>query len=119
MRKATVEKYFEGFRRQDHAMILSGLTDDVVWDLYGYTTLEGKDAFDAEIENAAFEGRPSLWVDRLVEEGDAVVAIGRGEARLRGGDVLRFRFADVFTFTGDLISRLETYQVNLDGGPAS
>jgi ketosteroid isomerase-like protein len=112
-RKAVVEKYFEGFRRSDHAMILSCLTDDVVWELHGYTTLRGKDAFDAEIENPAFEGSPTLTLDRLVEEGDAVVAIGAGSARKTDGEVLNFRFADVFHFTGDAISRLETYQANL------
>jgi ketosteroid isomerase-like protein len=34
--KAIVEKYIEGFRRSDHARILSCLTDDVVWQLHGY-----------------------------------------------------------------------------------
>ena len=50
-RKQIVEKYIDGFRRTDHAQILSCLTDDVVWELHGYRTLRGKDAFDAEIEN--------------------------------------------------------------------
>jgi uncharacterized protein len=112
-RKAIVEKYIDGFRRSDHAAILSCLTDDVVWELHGYTTLHGKDAFDAEIENDAFEGSPTLTIDRLIEEGDSVVAIGAGSAAKKGGDALEFVFCDVFSFSGDLISRLETYQVNL------
>src|SRR5262245_66205829 len=112
-RKAVVEKYIEGFRRMDHAMILSCLTDDVVWELYGYTTIRGKDAFDAEIENDAFEGRPRLEIDRLIEEDDIVVALGGGSARKKDGEVLTFLFADAFTFRGEAISRLETYQVNL------
>jgi hypothetical protein len=29
-RKAVVERYIEGFRRSDHTMVLSCLTDDVV-----------------------------------------------------------------------------------------
>jgi hypothetical protein len=49
-----VQTYIEGFRQDDHAMILSCLTDDVVWVLHGYTTLSGKDAFDKEIQNEAF-----------------------------------------------------------------
>lgn len=53
-RKDIVEKYIEGFRRSDHGQILSCLTDDVVWELPGYKTLQGKDAFDAEIENDGF-----------------------------------------------------------------
>jgi uncharacterized protein len=112
-RKGIVEKYIEGFRRGDHAQILSCLTDDVVWELHGYKTLQGKDAFDAEIENDAFVGRPTLTIDRLVEEGNSVVAVGSGTVARKGGGRLEFVFCDVFTFTGNAISRLETYQVNL------
>jgi ketosteroid isomerase-like protein len=46
-RKDVVEAYIEGFRRSDRARILSCLTDDVVWVLHGYKTLQGKEAFDA------------------------------------------------------------------------
>ena len=43
--KKTVERYMEGFRRGDHEMILSCLTEDVVWDLPGAFHLEGKEVF--------------------------------------------------------------------------
>jgi hypothetical protein len=39
--------------------------------------------------------------------------VGSGEVGLRDGGLLTFVFCDVFTFAGDKISRLETYQVNL------
>ncbi len=110
-RKGTVEKYIEGFRRSDHAQILSCLTDDVVWELHGYKTLQGKDAFDAEIENEDFEGSPTLTIDRLIEEGDTVVATGGGNVAKKDGDRLSFVFCEVFTFTGDAVSRLDTYHV--------
>jgi ketosteroid isomerase-like protein len=111
MRKSVVEKYIEGFRRSDHALVLSCLTDDVVWVLHGYKTVAGKAAFDAEIENEGFEGSPTLTIDRLIEEGDTVVAVGGGSAAKKGGEQVRFVFCDVFTFTGDAIRRLETYLV--------
>ena len=113
VRKDVVDTYIEGFRRSDHAQILSCLADDVVWELPGYATLTGKDAFDKEIQNDAFVGSPKLTIDRMIEEADSVVAVGSGEAARRDGDLLSFVFCDVFTFTGDKISRLETYQVNL------
>jgi uncharacterized protein len=113
LRKEVVETYIEGFRRSDHELILSCVTDDVVWELFGYTTLTGKDAFDKEIANPAFVGSPELTIDRLIEEGDSVVAVGSGRAARRDGEPLTFVFSDVFTFAGDKISRLETYQVNL------
>jgi uncharacterized protein len=110
-RKDIVEKYIEGFRRSDHAQILSCLTDDVLWELHGYKTLQGKDAFDAEIENEDVEGSPTLTIDRLIEEGDIVVATGGGSVAKKDGDRLRFVFCEVFTFTGDAVSRLDTYHV--------
>ena len=114
-RKQAIEAYFEGFRRSDHAMILALLTDDVVWDLPGFRHLEGKPAFDGEIENPAFEGSPDLTIDRLVEEGDTLVAIGTGEGRHREAGPFRFAFCDVFTFQDDLIERVESYLVPLGG----
>lgn len=112
-RKTTVETYFEGFRRSDHAMILDRLTDDVVWNLPGHAHLEGKAAFDAEIENPEFAGSPTLHLDRLVEEGDTVVAIGTGSGTQQTGETHRFAYCDVFTFTGDRINRVESYLVPL------
>jgi ketosteroid isomerase-like protein len=112
-RKDAVAAYFEGFRNRDHAAILARLTDDVVWDLPGHRHLSGKEAFDSEIENEAFVGRPTLVVDRVVEEGDVVVAVGTGEASFRDGGTHHFAYCDVFTFRGDLIERVESYLVTL------
>ena len=93
--KAVVEQYFDGFRRSDHKQILDLLTDDVVWDLPGFKHLAGKAEFDAEIENPDFGGRPALDVDRLVEDGDTVVAIGRGAATHKEAGEFRFAFCTV------------------------
>jgi ketosteroid isomerase-like protein len=112
-RKQVVETYFDGFRLGDHAQVLACLTDDVVWDLPGYKHLAGKEAFDGEILSAEFQGRPRLTVDRVVEEGDIVVAIGSGEAMRTAGDVHRFVYCDVFTFRGDVICRVESYLIAL------
>jgi uncharacterized protein len=111
--KDVVETYFDGFRRSDHEQILACLTDDVAWDLPGYTHLRGKDAFDQEIENDEFVGSPTLTVDRLIEEADAVVAIGSGETTHKSGELHRFVFCDVFTFAGDRVCRVESYVVPL------
>ena len=81
--RAVVEAYVEGFRRSDHEAILACLTDDVEWVLHGYRALQGKAAFDGEIESDAAVGSPTLHLDRLIEEGDTVVAIGSGEMTLK------------------------------------
>ncbi len=117
-RRRVVEAYFDGFRRGDHAAILACLTDDVVWDIVGHKRLQGKAEFDAEIESDRFEGHPELTVGSLVEEGDRLVALGRGLGRLRGGGELRFAFCTVFGLTGaDAIAEVTSYIVPLGPGP--
>ncbi len=114
-RKRTVDAYFDGFRAGDHEAILALLRDDVVWVIHGHGRAEGKQAFDREIENDAFEGAPELTVQSLIEEADTVVAPHLGEGRLRGGAPFRFAGVTVFAFDGELISRVESYVVPLTG----
>jgi hypothetical protein len=49
--KKAVERYIDGFKKSDHAQILSCLTDDVEWIMPGAFHHVGKAAFDGEIEN--------------------------------------------------------------------
>src|ERR671925_502882 len=114
-RKQAVGAYFGGFRASDHEAILALLSEDVVWVIHGHGRTEGKEAFDCEIENDAFEGSPKLTVERLIEEGDTVVAPHLGEGRLQGGDVFRFAGVTVFGFDRELISRVDSYIVPLQG----
>ena len=111
IQKRVVEQYFDGFRRIDHAQILACLTDDVVWDVIGHIHLEGKEAFDGEIESENFAGSPSLDNDRLLEADNTVVAIGVGEGTFTSGEAFRFAYCTVFTFTGELVSKVESYIV--------
>jgi uncharacterized protein len=115
--KKTVERYMEGFRRSDHEMILSCLTDDVVWDMPGAFHLVGKVAFDREVENPAFSGKPTIIVSRLVEEADVVVAEGTVQARRSDGGMLDAVFCDVFEMSGGKIRRLVSYLMEVTGRP--
>jgi uncharacterized protein len=112
-RKDVVDRYFDGFRRSDHVQIIECLTVDVVWDLVGFKHLEGKDAFDSEIENEGFVGSPTLDVDRVIEEGATVVATGTGSGTQTTGDRFEFAFCTVFTFAAEHIKRVESYIVPL------
>ena len=107
--KRTVERYMDGFRKSDHEQILSCLTDDVEWDMPGAFYLVGKEAFDGEIENPAFVGRPIITISRMVEENDVVVAEGTVRAEKRDGGFLNAVFCDVFAMRDGKIQRLTTY----------
>jgi len=94
-------------------MVLSCLTDDVVWHIYGHATITGKEDFDAAIEGDGSMGSPELTVHRLIEEGDSVVLQGIGRRVPQAGEPIEFVFAEVFTFRDELVCVLETYHVNL------
>jgi ketosteroid isomerase-like protein len=75
--------------------------------------VQGKAAFDKEIENEAFVGRPTITTTRLVEEGDVVVAEGTARARKKEGGVLLVRFCDVFVFRDGHIAKLTSYLMEM------
>ena len=111
--KRTVDRYLAGFRVSDHAEILSCLTDDVEWEIPGMFHSRDKAAFDKEIENEAFVGRPDIAVNRLIEEGDVVVAQGSVRAQKRDGGALSLRFCDVFVLQAGKIKRLTSYLMEI------
>ena len=111
--KKTVEAYMEGFRRSDHAMVLSCLTDDVEWEMPGFFQLSGKEAFDKEIENEAFTGSPILVVTRMTEEKDVVIAEGSVRAQWKDGGFMDGVFCDVFVMEREKIKRLISYFVEI------
>ncbi|HET9294856.1 MAG TPA: nuclear transport factor 2 family protein [Gemmatimonadales bacterium] len=107
--KKTVARYMDGFRTSNHEQILACLTDDIVWDMPGAFHLVGKDAFDGEVENEAFVGRPDITVSRMTEENDVVVAEGAVRVGRRGGGELHAVFCDVFVMRGAKIKHLTSY----------
>jgi ketosteroid isomerase-like protein len=111
--KATVERYMDGFNLSDHDLILSCLTDDVAWDMPGVFHLKGKRAFNKEIENEAFVGRPKIWVSRVIEQDDVVVAEGTVEVMRREGGLMKAVFCDVFEMRDALIRRLTSYLMEI------
>jgi ketosteroid isomerase-like protein len=107
--KKTVSDYMAGFNASDHAKILSCLTEDVIWDMPGVYHHVGKAAFDKEIENDAFTGKPIIKVIRLVEEADVVVAEGTVHGTKKDGNGFNAVFCDVFLMSKGKIKKLTSY----------
>lgn len=107
--KKIVEKYMDGFNKSDRRQILSCLTDDVEWILPGVFHLKGKDAFDKEIENPAFEGKPLIVITHMIEENDVVIAEGTVRAKKKDAEFINLVFCDVFEMRDNLIKRLTSY----------
>lgn len=111
--KQTVENYMDAFNRTDHADILSCLTDDVEWLIPGAFHVTGKDAFDAQVENDAFVGSPTIHVTRMIEEHDVVVAEGTVRSARKDGGLLNAVFCDVFVMRDAKIRHLTSYLMEL------
>lgn len=113
--KRTVAQYMAAYRAHDHAGVLGTLTDDVEWVLPGAFHKEGKAAFDAEIENDGFEGRPDIRCHRMTEEGDVVICEGQVKTKPKGKAELWLAFCGVFEFRGGKIAKLTSYLMPLEG----
>ncbi|MEU2614628.1 nuclear transport factor 2 family protein [Micromonospora sp. NPDC007271] len=89
----TVNTYLDGFRKNDHEQILSCLTDDIEWTVFGAFRLSGKEAIDGA---PVFIDPPELEVVRMVEQGDVVMAELTGTAKRAVGGEMRMSMAEVF-----------------------
>lgn len=107
--KQTIERYIDGFNKLDHVQILSCLTDDVEWIMPGIFHHKGKEAFDKEIENPAFSGKPVVTLHRLTEENDIVIVEGSVIATKATGEKIPLVFCDVFEMHKGKIKKLIGY----------
>ncbi|HCT79138.1 MAG TPA: nuclear transport factor 2 family protein [Micromonosporaceae bacterium] len=109
----TVETYLDGFRKNDHAQILSCLTDDIEWTVFGHFHLTGKKAYNDAIDGQGFTGPPQLEVVRMVEQGDVVMAELAGSATRDNGEVMRMSMAEVFVMRDGKIAERRAWVIEL------
>src|SRR5688500_9033718 len=109
----TVNTYLDGFRKNDHAQILSCLTDDIRWTVFGAFHLTGKQAYDEAIDGTGFVGPPRLEVVRMVEQDDVVMAELTGSATRESGEVMRMSMAEVFVMRDGRIAERRAWVIEL------
>jgi ketosteroid isomerase-like protein len=111
--RQTVETYLDGFRKNDHAQILSCLTDDIEWTVFGAFHLTGKRAYDEAIEGPGFVAPPQLEVVRMVEQDDVVMAELTGSVMRDTGEVMRMSMAEVFVMRDGKIAERRAWVIEL------
>jgi ketosteroid isomerase-like protein len=110
----TVSTYLDGFRKNDHQQILSCLTDDIKWAVFGAFQLTGKEAYDKAIDGAPeFVDPPELEVVRIVEQGDVVMAELTGTAKRATGGEMRMSMAEVFVMRNGKIAERRAWVIVL------
>ena len=111
--KKLVETYLDGFRTNDHEKILSCLSEDIRWTVFGHFFLTGKQAYDDAIDGPGYIGPPRLEVARMVEEGDTVMAELRGWVPRQSGEPVRMSMAEVFVIRDGKIAERRAWVVPL------
>lgn len=110
----TVNTYLDGFRKNDHAQILSCLTEDIQWIVFGAFHLTGKEAYDKAIDGAPnFIDPPALDVVRMIEQGDVVMAELTGTAKRAAGGEMRMSMAEVFVMREGKIAERRAWVIAL------
>ncbi|GIH02462.1 hypothetical protein Rhe02_05290 [Rhizocola hellebori] len=109
----TVQTYLDGFRKNDHEQILSCLTDDIEWTVFGHFHLTGKQAYNDAIDGEGFTGPPQLEVVRMVEQGDVVMAELTGSATRDSGEVMAMSMAEVFVMRDGKIAERRAWVIEL------
>ena len=110
----TVNTYLEGFRKNDHEQILSCLTDDIEWTVFGAFRLTGKEAYDKAIDGAPrFIDPPELELVRMVEQDDVVMAELTGTAKRAEGGEMRMSMAEVFVMRNGKIAERRAWVIPL------
>ena len=110
----TVNRYLDGFRKNDHEQILSCLTDDIRWTVFGAFRLTGKEAYDKAIDGTPdFVDPPTLDVVRMVEQDDTVMAELTGIARRAAGGEMRMSMAEVFVMRDGKIAERRAWVIPL------
>ena len=98
------------FSRQDWPGLLSLVTDDVErWEVGGPTPSRGKTEFDQGVRPGQDVVSLDGEIDRLLEEGNVVVADGTVRVSLKDGKAINVRFCDLFEFEGEKVKRLTAY----------
>jgi len=107
---AKVAGYYRLVDAGDVAGIVALFAPDGVYERPGYEPFAGRAAIERFYRGERVIASGAHTIDRLVREGEAVVAEGRFEGRLRSGAVASVRFTDIWRFAPEgLVAHRTTY----------
>jgi ketosteroid isomerase-like protein len=105
---------YDSFSKGDIPAVIETLDPEVQWDVTAILP-QGGSFSGPDGVGGFFEGLAKAWeefrvsLDDLIASGDDVVAVGRAEGKLSGGDSAGYGFAHVFTLRGGKIVRFREY----------
>jgi uncharacterized protein (TIGR02246 family) len=105
-----LEQANAAIRRNDHEGFLAFCTEDTRWTFVGDATLDGKEAVRAWMaEN--YRQPPTFTVDRMISDGEFVVALGDIEVTDAEGRRATHAYCDVWRFRAHRMVELQAFVV--------
>lgn len=109
-KKKVIERWSECFAQQNWKGMLELFTEDIErWEVGAPARTHGKSAFEKEVLPGPEVARLGMKVDRVIEEGNLVVADGLAHVYKKDGTTVAVQFCDVFEFEGDKIRKITAY----------
>lgn len=108
--KAILEQANAAVRAGDNEGFLAHCTDDIRWTTVGEGTLQGKQAV-REWMKTAYASPPDFRVEKLVAEGEMVVALGTIMLDGADGQPAEFAYSDVWRFRDRKMAELDAFVI--------
>jgi uncharacterized protein len=109
--KQVVRKLNKAFEDDDVQTILSCLADDIRWDVPGHFTCKGKQEFQSQIHNDAFEGAPIITIKNEIAEDDHLAVEGSVTSKLKGGAPFNAVFHNTYLLKDGKVKAMTSYVV--------
>lgn len=90
-----LEHLTAAFAKNDTALLLSRVTEDIVWDIVGSETVSGKTAFAAALERVNSTETLELTIEHVSSHGRA----GAVDGVRKMADGKTFAFANIYVFS--------------------
>ncbi|MBK1784926.1 nuclear transport factor 2 family protein [Prauserella cavernicola] len=112
IRARAVRTFAAAFATCDVDTIVGFVDENLVWEFNGEKVGEGRAAFEERMRADLAQGSAEVSIEQLIEDpdSDTLVALNRGRLVPNEGEPMPFVSAEAYTFTGDKISRMQTYQ---------
>lgn len=109
--KAIVEKVNTAMGDGKTGDFLDLCADNVVWNMVGDKITEGKDAIREWMSSMGPSEPPKFTVDKLFADDDSAACYGDMTMKGKDGTKESYSYCDVYEFSGDKITRLNSYVV--------
>ena len=108
--KATLLKANAAVSQGDHEGFLDFCTESTEWTFVGDLTLTGKEEVRAWMKKT-YIVPPEVTVERLISDGEFLVAIGDIAITDASGQKVKNSYCDVWRFNGDKLDELKAFVV--------